>query len=244
MKVRLLIFIFLLFNIFLKSQSFSCEDFLQTIEGNLRTKIDLVTEEYFNLFLKDSIKIPEKNEKEIHFLQNEFNKKYPNRITKHCINSKIFTEGKVEYSSYCSEKTNIVLIDKVENYYIFNLKAFEIDDYLLFNINNETLYFFNSIPVILDNGNTLIEIKFGSEYSHGVNIYKFENEGLKNFNVEFSRQYNLEKSYIIKDWANRAKILLKLVRYDLKEVSNTFKDGVKYEYDKERYCRKFLVISK
>jgi len=168
-------------------------------------------DEYFNSLLKDSIKIYQKKDIDILSLQNEFNKKYTDKITKHCINSKIYLEGEIENYSDCNEKNNIILVDKIENYYIFNLRAFEIDDYLLFNTEDETIYFFNSIPTILDNGKTLITMKFNSVYSHGLNLYKFEDGNLKSFNIEFSHHYNPEKTYITKDWENRTKILLGMI---------------------------------
>ena len=243
MTTKFIIIIFSLLSICLKSQNFNCEDFSQNIVGNLGAKVDFVTEEYFNSLVKDSIKNYQKVDKDISSIQKEFNKKFNRRITEHCINSKVYFESKVQNYSNCNEKNTIKLVDKIENYYIFNLRAFEIDDYLLFNSKDETIYFFNSIPTILDNGDTLITLKFNSVYFHGINYHKFDNGDFKNFDFEFSRQYRPEKTYIIRDWANKTKILLKLIRYDLKEVSNTFKDGVKYDYDKERYCRKFVVIS-
>lgn len=244
MTIRFLTILLTLLCFFSKSQNFNCEDFNQNVEGNLRTTIDFVTEDYFNSLLKDSIKIYKKTDKGLDSLKKEFDKKYYGKITRHCINSKVYLNGKTESYSQCNEKDIITLVGKAENYYIFNLKAFEIDNYMLFNTTNETIYFFNSLPTVLDNGNTLITMKFNSAYSHGINMYQLEDENLKNFNIEFSRQYLPEKTYIIKDWANRIKILLSLIRYDLKEVSNTFKDGRKYEYDKAKFCRKFLVISK
>lgn len=244
MTIRFLIILLTLLCFFSKSQNFNCEDFNQNVEGNLRTTIDFVTEDYFNSLLKDSIKIYKKTDRSLDSLKKEFDKKYYGKITQHCINSKVYLNGKTDNYSQCNEKDIITLVGKVENYYIFNVRAFEIDNYLLFNTTNETIYLFNSLPTVLDNGNTLITMKFKSAYSHGINMYELEGENLKNFNIEFSRQYLPEKTYIIKDWANRIKILLSLIRYDLKEVSNTFKDGRKYEYDKAKFCRKFIVISK
>lgn len=244
MKVKLVIISFSLLSFYLKSQNFNCIDFSQDLRGDLRTTINFVTEDNFNSLLKGSTITVQKTNKNIQLLQKEFDKKYNNKITKHCINAKIFFDDKIKNYQNCDETNKISLVDKVDNYFIFHYTdGFEINNYLLFNTINETIYFFKSLPVILDHGTTLITMKFNSAYSHGIDLYKFEDGNLKTFNIEFSRQYRPEKTYIIKDWANRTKILLNLVRYDLIEVSNTFKDGTRYDYNKEKFCRKFIVIS-
>ncbi|PJJ66188.1 hypothetical protein [Chryseobacterium geocarposphaerae] len=247
-----LTFLLVIINSFSKAQDyvsnpyeFNCEDFDMTIVGNLRMNVQLVNNILFNHIKKDSIIIPKINSPDQNTLWKEFNLQFKGQITEHCINSKVLQDDKVISVPFCDERTKITIVAKIENYFIFNVKTFEIDNYILFNTKNKIAYFSSSFPTILDNGKIIIDKKMHTMYHHGVKIYEMENDIPKTFSVSFPRQYNLQKSYIAKDWNNKVKVLFDLIRYDLKEIPSSESSlNTKYVYDKDKYCRKLIVISK
>ncbi len=238
--------------IFLKAQdsinnpyNFNCENFDISVSGNLRMNIQFASNELFNYIKEDSISIPKRSLNNQDQLWKDFNSNFKGKITKHCINSKILQDEKIASNSFCNEKSKITIVDKIDNYFIFNLKAFEIDNHILFNTKNKVAYFFKSFPIILNGGKTIIDIELQTVYNNGIDIYEFENDIPKTSNISFPRQYNLQKSYIIKDWKNNIKVLFDLIRYDLKEITSPEEPfNRKYDYDKDKSCRKLIVISK
>lgn len=250
--VKLLTFLLIIINSHLIAQDsvpnpyeFNCENFAMTVVGNLRMNVQLVSNSLFNHIKKDSINIPKINSSDQNTLWKEFNAQFKGKITEHCINSKVLQDDKIISAPFCDERTKITIVAKIENYFIFNVKAFEIDDYILFNTKNQVAYFSNSFPTILDNGKVIIDIEMQTMYNHGVRIYEMENDIPKTFRVSFPRQYNLQKSYIVKDWNNKVKVLFDLIQYDLKEIApSENSSNTQYVYDKDRYCRKLIVISK
>jgi hypothetical protein len=170
---------------------------------------------------------------------------FKGQITEHCINSKVLQDDKIILAPFCDERTKVTIVAKIDNYFIFNVKAFEIDNYILFNTKNKIAYFSNSFPAILDNGKIIVDIKMHTMYDHGVRIYEMENDIPKVFSVSFPRQYNLQKSYITKSFNNKINVLFDLIRYDLKEIApSENSSNTQYVYDKDKYCRKLIVISK
>lgn len=249
---RWLTFLFVIISIFLKAQDsianpyeFDCENFDMTIVGDLRMNIQLVNNSLFNHIKKDSIIIPKINSPDQNTLWKEFNMQFKGQITEHCINSKVLQDDKIILAPFCDERTKVTIVAKIDNYFIFNVKAFEIDNYILFNTKNKIAYFSNSFPAILDNGKIIVDIKMHTMYDHGVRIYEMENDIPKVFSVSFPRQYNLQKSYITKSFNNKINVLFDLIRYDLKEIApSENSSNTQYVYDKDKYCRKLIVISK
>lgn len=250
--VKSLTSLLIIVNLLLKAQEsvpnpydFNCENFDMTIVGDLRMNVQLVSNDLFNYIRKDSIVIPRINSLDQNILWKEFNTKFQGKITEHCINSKILQDDKITSASSCDEGTKITIIAKIDNYFIFNVRAFEIDNYILFNTKNQISYFSSSFPTILDNGKVIIDIKMNTVYNHGIEIYEMENDIPKTFSISFPRQYNLQKSYIARDWNNKVKVLFDLIRYDLKEVAQSENSSnARYIYDIDKYCRKLIVISK
>jgi hypothetical protein len=189
---------------------------------------------------KDSIKQDKPKLTEDIELTKIFREKYSNQITEHCVNTKFYDQDSISHISYCSEKTKIKLIEKKANFYIFKIDAFEIDDFFLFNIDNEVVYTTNNYPQILDNGKIVIDVEYGNQNS--INYYIFEKDKLKYFEFKGPFSYNLKNIKLLKSFNSNPKVIGDFIRYDYKEVPNKEGFGKKYDYDREKYCRKALMI--
>ncbi|WP_313254032.1 hypothetical protein [Empedobacter sp.] len=232
-------FFLTLFTIFSNAQELDCDDFEFNISSDFYTKIELVNNKAFNSLLKDSISLTKNTNKNIDSIQKEFDKLYKNKITNNCINSKINNEQDKSIIDFnqCNKKQKIELVDKINHLYIFNLKAFEINNYLLFNTLNNTIYVIDDYPIISDNGNTIFTLKFHTPNSHGANVYKFERDKLNKFVINFSGFYNLKSYHITKNRNNQLKILINLIKYESIQKENTWTNN------EDKFCSKFIVIS-
>ncbi|MBO6211627.1 hypothetical protein [Algoriella sp.] len=238
-------FFLTMFTIFSNAQVLDCDDFEFNISSDFYTKIELVNNKEFNSLLKDSISLSRNTNKNLDSLQKEFDKNYKNKITTKCINSKVYNEQDRKVINYneCNNRQKIELVDKINNYYVFNLKAFEINDYLLFNTLNETIYVIDDYPIISDNGNTIFTLKFHTPNSHGANVYKFEGEKLNRFRINFSGFYNLKSYYVTKSWNNKSKILINLIKHESIRKENEIDNTITWTDNKDKFCSKFIVIS-
>lgn len=168
------------YNFFSNAQELDCDDFEFNILSDFYIKIELINNKAFNSSLKYSTTLTRNTNKNIDSLKNEFDKFYKNKITNNCINSKVYNEQDKSIIDFnqCNKKQKIELVDKINHLYIFNLKAFEINNYLLFNTLNNTIYVIDDYPIISDNGNTIFTLKFHTPNSHGAKVYKFEGDKL------------------------------------------------------------------
>lgn len=217
--------------------NFNCDDFILYLESNTRNHIEFLNKQrYFEQI--DSIqknKIPAIIENKI--LNDEFQKKFPNTITAHCIHANSFSEGKIEKTSFCNETYKIFLIAKEYNFYIFKFLAFEIDDYLIFNTNDKTFFFANNYPTILNNGKLIIDIGYSYGGFNTFKYFKFKsNNDIDYFELSIPAYYQIKSHQIIKT-PNSFKLQAELVKYNLKETSPN-----KYDYDETDYCSKFINI--
>jgi len=243
------IIILLLINLNLKAQSdlfplkLECGDFKQNISANRQMNIDFVNEERYYSLSKDSIMKAKKIVIENLELTKLFEKKFPKKITNHCINSKIYENDSIENISLCNEKYNIKLIDKKLDFYIFKLDAFEIDSYLLFNSKSQIIYSVSNFPQFLNDGKVIMDVGYEYGGSNIVNFYFIEEEKIKYFEYRFQLQYQIKDVKILNTSSKNPKILLDLIRYGYKEVPNKPGFGKKYDFDKENFCRKFILFN-
>ncbi|SHL24550.1 hypothetical protein [Chryseobacterium polytrichastri] len=219
------------------SKDFSCDDFTFNIESNTRNSVEFLNKERYFQFIKDSIPKSKKpviaeNKK----LNEEFQKKFPNTITEHCIHAKSFSQGKIEDTSFCNNKYNISLISKEYNFYIFKILAFEIDNYLIFNTNNKTIYSSNHYPIILNNGKFIFDIGYSYDGLNSFNYFKFKDNNVGYFELSIPLHYQI-KNYNIINAFNGLKLTAELTKYNVKETSPN-----KSEDDKSDFCTKFINI--
>lgn len=218
---------------------FNCDDFNFSMKSNTRNEIEFISEEQYFSLIKDSISKSEKPViQENKELTLEFQKKFPNKITEHCINAKNFSGGVFEETSFCNDRQKIFLITKNKNFYIFKLNAFEIDSYILFNTEDQTIYMTENFPLILDNGKTVYDIGHSYGGSSIINYEKFSDNGnVDYFELSIPYGYRIINHNIIKKVKN-SQVILELIKYDIKETSPNH-----YENDKNIFCRKFLIIN-
>jgi len=205
--------------------------------------INFIDEESYNYLIRDTLSKQIKVTAENILLTKIFEQKFPKKVTKHCINAKIYENDSVRKISYCDKKNNIKLIDKKFNFYIFKLEAFEINNYLLFNTDNETIIFTSNFPQILKDGKVILD--FGYEYQGGriLNFYFLENKKIEYFEYRIPLQYQIRDFKILKSHHDNPRIVVDIIRYGYKEVSNKQGFGKKYVYDSEKTCRKLLMLN-
>ncbi|WP_415328510.1 hypothetical protein [Chryseobacterium sp. MMS23-Vi53] len=240
MKIFLFTIILLFITLKLSAQivkDFNCDDFTLGIESNTKNTIEFFNKERYFELIKDSIpKSKSPIVVENKSLNEEFQKKFPNSITEHCIHSKEFSQGIVDETSFCNNKYKIFLISKEYNFYIFKIQAFEIDDYLIFNTNDKTIYSSHHYPTIINNGKLIFDIG----YSYGLNsfkYYKFNNNKVDYTELSIPLQYQIKNYNIVKSF-NGIKLIAELRRYNIKETTPN-----KFENDKSDFCTKFINIS-
>lgn len=217
--------------------NFSCDDFTLNFQSNTRNTIEFLSKEKYFKLIKDSI--PKSKRPAIvenKSLNAEFQKKFQNIITEHCIHAKSFNQGKVEETSFCNDKYNIFLISKEYNFYIFKILAFEIDNYLIFNPNDKTIYSSNNYPIILNDGKLIFDIGHSHDGLNSFNYFKFNENNVDYFEFSVPIQYQI-KNYNIINTFSGLKLTAELTKYNMKE---TFLN--KYEYDKSDCCTKFINI--
>lgn len=239
MKTLLLI-ICLLISLKLTAQTkshFDCDDFSINLSSNTLNHIEFISKTNFLDQIKDSIP---KNKKpaiiENKSLNAEFQKKFPNTITQHCIHSKSFEQGKISDMSFCSEKYNIFLISKEYHFYIFKVVAFEIDCYMVFNTNDKTIFTLDNYPVILNSGKLIFDIGYSYNGLRVINYLKFNENSVDYLELSIPLNYHIKSYHIIKT-SNNFKLATELIRYNMKETAQN-----NYEYDKTDSCSKFLNI--
>lgn len=219
-------------------KDFSCDDFSLNIESNTRNTVEFLNKERYFELIKDSIP---KNKNpaivENKRLNEEFQKKFPNTITQHCIHGKSFNLEKVEDASFCSEKYKIFLISKEYNFYIFKIQAFEIDDYLIFNTNNKTIYSSRHYPMIINNGKLIFDIGYSGDGLNSFKYLKFNDNKIDYTELSVPLQYKIKNYTIIKAF-NGTKLIAELIKYNMKETVPG-----NYEYDKNDFCTKFINIA-
>ena len=216
---------------------FDCDDFNFNIESSANTSIRFINQSDYFSSLKDTVILPQKalikeNEK----LYTEFQKKFPNKISTHCIKAKTFSRGEISETSYCSQRQKIFLITKEKNFYIFKLNAFEIDDFLVFNEDNETIYFTENYPLILDEGKIIFDIGRSYPGKQIINYYQFEDKKVKYASIDLPFDYRITKYNIVK--YSNYKVITELTRHQLKETSPNY-----FEKDKDVFCKKFMIIN-
>lgn len=244
---RLIILLFILTNLQLFSQNIgqklNCDDFSFTTNSNTRMEISFLSAENYSRYEKDSIEKDGKKLKEDIELNKIFQKKYPNKITVHCINSKIYEDNDFRNYSYCNESYKIKLVAQKFNFYIFKVDAFEVNNYLLFNTDNQTIYTLSNYPQILENGKIVVDVGYEYGGSKIINYYSFEKEKLKYFELIIPAHYNLQNIKIIKSFNSTPKVIGNFIQYGYKEVFNNEYPNGYYEYDKENFCQKFIMIN-
>lgn len=218
-------------------KSFSCDDFSFNIESNTKNSVEFLNKESYFQLIKDSIPRSKKTAIiENKNLNTEFQKKFPNTITEHCIHAKSFSQGKVEDTSFCSNKYNIFLISKEYNFYIFKILAFEIDNYLIFNTNDKTIYSSDHYPIILNNGKLIFDIGHSYDGLNSFNYFKFKDNNVDYFKLSIPFYYQIKNYHIINAF-NGLKLTAELTKYNVKEISpKNSKD------DKSDFCTKFINI--
>jgi len=248
MKFSLIIsFLFFSLKIFGQSEfpKLNCEEFDYTTDSNTTINLRFLSPESYAEYDKDSIQKEKPKIEEDIELNKIFQKKYPNKITEHCIDSKYFSQvDGIANVKFCDSKLKIKLVGKKHNFYIFKVDAFEIDNYLLFDMNSEVIYDTNNYPQILENGKIVIDA--GYEYCgyNVINYYFFENNDLNYFKFRVSTGYKLQNIKLFKAFNSKPRVVGDFIRYDYKEVSNKEGFGKKYDFDKEKYCRKLVMIFK
>ena len=244
---RLIILLFILTNLQLFSQNIgqklNFDDFSFTTNSNTQMKISFLTVENYVRYEKDSIEKDGKKLKEDIELNKIFQKKYPNKITKRCINSKIYDNDNIRYYSYCSENYKIKIVAQKFNFYIFKLDAFEIDCYLLFNTDNQTIYTVSNYPQILENGKIVVDAGYEYGGSNIINYYTFDNDKLKYFEFTIPASYSLKEIKLIKTFNSTPKIIGNFIRYNQKEVPNNEYGKRTYDWDMDNFCQKFIMIN-
>jgi|GEM_PF-1413427 len=238
-------------SLFIFSVSLSAQDgFVRTNCGNLKLLINsnvhktvnFLSENNYKKIINDSIqkkRILFKNIKENTDLRREFQKKFPEKLTRHCINSNYFKDDSIKYYSYCDSATTMILTAKEFNFYIFKVNAFEVSSYLLFNTRDQIIYSTHNYPLIFDKGRTVFDIGYVYAGFKTAKYYRFNRKNTEYFDFSIPPQYSFKDFKIIDD-KKRKKIAVDLISYQLKKG----KPGSKYnyEYDKDDYCRKFLLI--
>lgn len=246
MKSLSFLFIFFIhLNIFGQSEfpKLTCEEFDYSTTSNTRMHVNFISLERYLEYDKDTIKTEIAHLNEDPELNKIFQKKYPDRITKHCINSKFHEQDSIRNISFCDEKMQIKLIAKKSNFYIFKIDAFEIDNYLLFNINNELVFTMNNYPKILENGKIVIDSGYEYGGNNAINYYVFGEEKVKYFEFRVPAYYRMKKIKILKSFNSDPKIIGAFFRYGYKGVHNSKVSGKEYIYDEEQFCRKFVMLS-
>jgi len=220
----------------------NCEEFDYSINSNTRMNLKFLSLESYNETDKDTIQKDNVKTSENIELNKIFQKKYPNKITEHCINSNYYDRDSITNLKFCDEKTKIKLVDKKANFYIFKIDAFEVNNYLLFNADNEVIYTINNFPQILENGKIVIDAGFEYGGYNVINYYVFEEKEIKYFEFIVPMYYHLQNLKLLKSFNHKTKVIGDFIRYDYKEVPNKEGFGKKYVYDKDKYCRKLIMI--
>lgn len=209
----------------------NCDDFSFTIESNTRNTLSFISQNDYNRKLKDSIKKPKKIAlKEDKILYKEFQKKFPDKISTHCIRGEQYGSGRTEKISYCSDRQKILLIGKEQNFYIFKLDAFEIDSYILFNTENETIYYTENYPLIYDNGKIIFDIGYFYDGLKIISYYKFYDKKTEYLELKFPAQYVIKNYNIIRN--PRIHLIA-----ELGKLSNSKKSS-----EDNNFCGKLLMI--
>ena len=247
MKVlSILLFFFIHLKIFGQSdfQKLNCEEFNYTIDSNTQMNVSFISFDRYLEYEKDTIQKEKFKIKEDIELNSIFQKRYANKITKHCINSKSYDRDTISTLKFCDNNTRIKLVDKKANFYIFKIDAFEIDNYLLFDINNQVIFTMNNYPQILENGKIVIDAGYEYGGNNVINYYIFDEEKVKYFEFKVPIYYQLKNIKILKSFNSNPKVIGDFIRYDRKEVPNREGFGKKYDLDTEKYCRKLIMIFK
>jgi len=239
------ILFFLSFQIFGQSefQKLNCDEFDYKSSSNTKMNLRFLSVESYTNFDKDTIQKDKLKVSENIDLNKVFQKKYPNKITEHCINSKYYSDDGITNAKFCNSKSKIKLVGKKYNFYIFKLDAFEIDSYLLFDINSEVIYDMNNYPQILDNGKIVIDAGYQYGGNNILNYYIFENDVVKYIELTFPTGYKLQNIKLLKSFNSNPKVIGDFIRYDYKEVPSKEGFGKRYEFDQEKYCRKIIMIN-
>lgn len=240
-------FLFFSLQIFGQSEfpKLNCEEFDYTSESNTRMELRFLSLENYAEYDKDTIQKEKSKVAEDIELNKIFQKKYPGKITEHCINSKYYDrKNGVTNTKFCDTKSKIKLIDKKNNFYIFKADAFEINIYFLFDTNSEIIYDMNNYPQILENGKVVIDAGYKYGGNNVINYYFFSEEKIEYFEFSVPIYYQLKNIKLLKSFNSKPKVVGDFVRYDYKEVPNKEGFGKKYDFDKEKYCRKLVMIFK
>ncbi|MCS3531876.1 hypothetical protein [Chryseobacterium sp. JUb7] len=218
----------------------NCGHFKLNISSNIHKTINFLSEESYRKIIKDSIqkrRMP--TIKENTDLYKEFQKNFPDKLTRHCVNSKFFQNDSIVFHKFCDSATTLILTSKEYNFYIFKVKAFEVGNYLLFNTHDQTIYSTSNYPLILDNGKTVFDIGYAYGGFKTAKYYRFNDKKTEYFNFSIPPNYSLKDFKIIDD-KNRKKIVVDIITYQLKKSE----PGSKFDYENDvnDYCRKFLLI--
>ena len=220
---------------------FDCENFNQKIKTSGNNKnINFLSKEIFDYYSKDSIQKRELKTVEDEELNKIFQTKFPNTITKNCINSKMFVDDQIKKIKWCSDNLKIKILEKIGKFYIFKLSGFEINGYYLFDETNKTIIVTTNYPQIIDNS---IIIDAGNVFfqEKEIKFIKLINGKIEYLNYNFPTMYNYKDWKIVKLPNGKISALFELIIYDLKEVPSDY-GTKKFENDLEKYCIKRIAI--
>lgn len=247
MRYITLIFIFIQLSLNAQSDDFllilDCNDFAQNISANKRMNVDFINLERYNSLKNDTLVKQKKILTENFELTKSFEKNFPNKISKHCVNSKMYEKDSIRNLSFCNDNYKIKLIEKKFNFYIFKLDAFEINSYLLFDTKSQIIYTINNYPQIIKEGKIILDFGYEYEGQNAFNFYFIEDKDISYFEYRIPNQYQIRDYKILNSGINNPKILVHLIKYGYKEVPNKKELGTKYEYDKEKFCEKIIMFN-
>lgn len=220
-------------------QKLNCDEFELNITSNLHSSVRFLNKESYSLIIKDSIQKKKPSIiKENTDLYKEFQIKFPKKITTHCIHSKYNYNDSIRYLSYCDSATTLTLIKKEYQFYIFKEKGYEIDNFILFNTENQTIYSTKNEPIILENGKSVFDIGHSYGGYQMVNYYKFGGEKTEYLKFTLPLHYEIKDFKLVNKY-NNIKVALEIIKYDFKKRELNDKS----EFYIDNCCRKFLLIN-